>query len=77
MPDNQFPLIISVKDVCKLTSLSRAFVSKIRAEGKFPAPVHLGEKRIGFVRAEVEAWLNERIAARPANENSASVEVAA
>jgi prophage regulatory protein len=77
MPETTAPIVISVKDVCRLTSLSRAFVSKIRAEGKFPAPVHLGEKRIGFVRTEVETWLNERIAARSANDNASNVEVAA
>jgi prophage regulatory protein len=66
---NTAPLIISVKDVCQLTTLSRAFISKVRRNGNFPAPVHLGEKRIGFVRTEVEAWLEARIAARPANDN--------
>ncbi|MBJ3783861.1 helix-turn-helix transcriptional regulator [Devosia sediminis] len=77
MPDNQFPLIISVKDVCKLTSLSRASISKIRAAGNFPTTVQLGEKRIGFVRAEVQAWIDARIAARPANDNAHRDEVAA
>ena len=76
MPDTA-PLIISVKDVCRLTSLSRAFISKVRSNGNFPAPVYLGEKRIGFVRAEVEAWIDARIAARPANDNVSREQVAA
>lgn len=34
------------------------------AEGQFPRPVQLGERRIAYVRAEVEAWIDARIAAR-------------
>lgn len=59
-------ILISINDVCDMTSLSRTAISKFRAAGKFPAEVALGERRIGFVRAEVVAWIEERIAARAA-----------
>lgn len=58
------PNLISLNDCCDLTSLSRTAINKMRSEGKFPEPVNLGEKRIAFVRSEVIAWLEERIAAR-------------
>jgi len=35
-------------------------------EGKFPAPVKIGVKRIAYVRAEVENWIDDQIAARAA-----------
>ncbi|UOK70430.1 AlpA family phage regulatory protein [Ancylobacter polymorphus] len=47
-----------------MTSLSRPAINSLRAAGQFPAAVQLGERRIGFVRAEVLAWINARIAAR-------------
>jgi prophage regulatory protein len=58
------PVLISLNDVCELTSLSRTAVNKWRSLGRFPAAVPLGSKRIAFVRGEVERWIRERIADR-------------
>ncbi len=58
------PTLISIKDACHLTSLSRTSINNWRAKGMFPKPVELGEKRICFVRAEVENWIAQRIAER-------------
>jgi prophage regulatory protein len=33
------------------------------ADRKFPAPINLGGHAVGWVAAEVEAWIAERIAA--------------
>ncbi|MBS7546227.1 helix-turn-helix transcriptional regulator [Ancylobacter oerskovii] len=64
MPDNDnFPLI-SLNDTCRMTSMSRTMINKYRTSGRFPAAVPLGEKRVAFVRAEVLAWIDARIAAR-------------
>ena len=30
----------------------------------FPAPVDLGEKAVGFVEEEIEAWIERRVAER-------------
>lgn len=60
-------VLISLNEVTRLTSLSRTMVNRYRAEGRFPTAVVLGEKRIAFVRSEVEGWINERIAARGVN----------
>ena len=56
--------LIDMKAACRLTSLSRTAINKFRAEGHFPRPVQLSEKRIAFVEAEVEEWIDQRIAAR-------------
>ncbi|NKB83749.1 helix-turn-helix transcriptional regulator [Brucella grignonensis] len=63
--ENTNPTLISLNDCCSLTSLSRTAINKMRADGRFPEPVNLGEKRIAFVRSEVVAWLEARIASRP------------
>jgi prophage regulatory protein len=34
--------------------------------GEFPKAVQLGERRIAYVRAEVESWVDDRIARRAA-----------
>lgn len=63
--DNR-PRLIAMEEVCEVTSLSRAMINKLRAAGRFPIAVPLTERRIAFVRAEVEAFLDQRIAARAA-----------
>src|SRR5262245_11256579 len=58
------PVLISLNDAVKLTSMSRTFINRLRASGRFPESVSLGEKRVAFVKAEVVAWVRERIASR-------------
>lgn len=63
-------MLISMKTACELTSLSRSAINVKRKDDAFPSAVELGEKRIAFVRAEVEAWIAERVAARVAARNA-------
>lgn len=63
---NDNRVIVSVNDVCDMTSLSRTAISKFRASGEFPKEVTLGERRIGFVRTEVMEWIDARVNARAA-----------
>ena len=62
--NDNLPPIISIKVAAAMTSLSRPAINSLRAAGHFPQAVQLGERRIGFVRAEVLAWIDNRIAAR-------------
>jgi prophage regulatory protein len=66
MSTHDLPTLISLNDACRLTSLSRTAINRYRAEGRFPQPVPVGFKRIAFVRAEVVAWIEARIAERGA-----------
>ena len=63
--ENQ-PRLISPKDAALATSLSRPLLTLLAAEGQFPKPVRLGERRIAYVRAEVDAWIDGHISARVA-----------
>jgi prophage regulatory protein len=69
-PQNDQPRLVSIKSVCATTSMSRTMINALRSDGVFPVAVELGPRRIGFVREEVEAWIDARIAARPANSNT-------
>lgn len=66
MNNTTAPYLISLNDSCKLTSMSRTHINNLRAQGRFPQAVNLGEKRIAFVRAEVIAWIEKRVGARGA-----------
>jgi len=61
---SEVPALISVNEAAQLTSLSRTAIFNLRAQGKFPKAVPLGEKRVAFVRSEVAAWIEQRIAER-------------
>ncbi|KAB1086469.1 AlpA family phage regulatory protein [Neorhizobium galegae] len=65
-PANDNLALISLKDACALTSMSRTMLNRYRAEGRFPVAVELGDRRVAFVRSEVAAWIQQKIAARVA-----------
>lgn len=45
------------------TGLSRSTIYLRIAEGSFPAPVSLGGRAVGWIEAEVNDWLANRIEA--------------
>jgi prophage regulatory protein len=45
---------------------------KIR-EGSFPSPIRLGENRIAFVEAEIDAWIEAKVAERDSKRRSRDV----
>jgi prophage regulatory protein len=59
-------VLIACKDVCRRTSLSRASLYRLMAEGSFPKPVPLHGVRKAWIETEVDAWIASRIAARNA-----------
>lgn len=69
-PSTDEPRLVSIKTACALTSLSRSMVNRYRSEGRFPAAVPLGDKRIAFLKSEINEWINARIVARGANDNA-------
>jgi prophage regulatory protein len=61
------PTFISMKDTCRQLSLSRTAIELRIAAGTFPAKVYFGDgKRFAFVRAEIDEWVETRIAERDA-----------
>ena len=58
------PILISLNDACRMTSMSRTMLNRYRADGRFPTAVDLGERRVAFVRSEVLEWVNNKIAGR-------------
>lgn len=46
------------------TALSRSTIYKYISEDRFPKPVSLGERSVGWVDGEIEEWILSRIAER-------------
>lgn len=55
--------ILRLPTVKARTGLSRSTLYLRIAEGRFPAPVSLGGRAVGWIDTEIDAWLAERVAA--------------
>ena len=53
---------ISLKETTALTGFPRSTLIKHSKTGQFPAQVRLCGNRIAFVRADVEQWIDARLA---------------
>ena len=45
------------------TGLSRSTIYLRVSQGSFPKPVSLGARAVGWVEAEIQEWLNQKIKA--------------
>jgi prophage regulatory protein len=58
--------IIRLPDVRARTGLSRSEIYRRESLNQFPKRVTLGARSVGWVAAEIESWIQERIrASRP------------
>lgn len=53
--------ILRRKQVEARTGLARSTIYERIKAGTFPAPISLGEKAVGWIEAEVDAWLQSQI----------------
>lgn len=53
--------ILRLPEVKSRTGLSRSTIYLRVKEGKFPEPVSLGERAVGWIESEVQKWLEEKI----------------
>ncbi len=59
--------ILSLEDLRERGILySRVHIGRLVKAGKFPAPIKVGQNRIGWVEREIDEWLNAKIAERDA-----------
>ncbi|WP_312794521.1 helix-turn-helix transcriptional regulator [Tianweitania sp.] len=52
---------MTVKEVCKSTSLSRTTIWRLQQRNEFPKGVRLSASRIAFTVGSVEKWIASRM----------------
>ena len=62
--------ILRRPEVSRRTGLGRSAIYAAIQEGRFPRPVKLGPRAVGWVLAEIDTWCAERIEARDRAEPS-------
>jgi prophage regulatory protein len=58
------PALLRMAEVTRTVGLSRATIYRLMERGQFPRAVTLTGSAVAWVRAEVEAWIAERVNAR-------------
>ena len=53
---------LRLPEVMARTGLSRSTIYVRLDHGRFPRPVSLGARAVGWIEAEVDEWMRERIA---------------
>ena len=54
---------LRLPEVLARTGLSRSTIYVRLEQGRFPRPVSLGARAVGWIEAEVDEWMRDRIAA--------------
>lgn len=54
---------LRLPEVLARTGLSRSTIYVRLEQGRFPRPVSLGGRAVGWIESEVDEWIRERIAA--------------
>ena len=52
------PAFYRLRDVMRITALSRSTIYRRVAEGRFPAPVHLGGRASAWQSASLQLWID-------------------
>jgi len=52
--------VIPLPEVIEITTISRSTLFRMVEKGSFPAPRQIGERRVGWLSDEVQAWLLDR-----------------
>lgn len=52
--------ILTVAEVCRITTFSRVHLHRLVRSGDFPAPVQVGARKVGWLRSTVQEWLASR-----------------
>lgn len=52
--------IVSANELISLTGLSRSTIWRLEKEKKFPGRRSLSGKRVGWVRSEIDFWIESR-----------------
>jgi prophage regulatory protein len=53
--------VLRLPAVISKTGIGRSTIYTKIAENNFPKPVHLGSRSVGWIEAEVDAWLSDKV----------------
>ena len=67
--------IIDMVEVRSRTNLSTTTIWRLRNDGNFPDPVRISANRVGWIEAEIDSWIRQRINHRNADSGMEGADV--
>lgn len=61
--------ILKLPAIIERTGLSRSSIYSYISNNRFPAPIKLGERSVGWIESSVDQWITDRIDASQAVQN--------
>jgi len=61
--EREGPRFLRLPDVRAKTGLGRSTIYLRIEQGTFPRPIKLGERAVGWIQAEIDTWVAQRIEA--------------
>lgn len=58
------PMLVRSSELAVIVPYSLNHIRRLEDAGQFPKRIRVGANRVGWVRGEVEQWLNDRMGAR-------------
>jgi len=52
--------VLKINEVVELTTLPRSTVYFLIKKGKFPKPIRLSDRRVGWLYVDIVNWLNKK-----------------
>lgn len=65
-------VILRKDELARNLGVSRSWLERASKDGRFPKPIQLSAKSVGWLSTEVDAWLKARAAERDARPRSSS-----
>lgn len=58
------PTLVRASELASIVPYSQNHIRRLENAGQFPKRIRIGANRVGWVRGEVEQWLNDRMGER-------------
>jgi len=58
------PMLVRSSELVEIVPYSLNHIRRLEDAGQYPKRIRVGANRVGWVRGEVEQWLNDRMGAR-------------
>ncbi|MGH7489204.1 MAG: helix-turn-helix transcriptional regulator [bacterium] len=55
---------LRLREVCRITGLSRSMIYQLQGEHRFPQSIKLTERAVGWIEQEVQEWMTARVTER-------------
>jgi prophage regulatory protein len=53
--------VLRLPQVCQVTGLGRSMIYQLEARKGFPNRIRIGQRAVGWIAEEVQAWLKDRV----------------